>query len=390
MDQPPRRSPRQGNLRTVLTMAVVLALVYWAQAKDVFQDFTRPTVILALHLLGIGASDHGATITVGRLEIPWTRDCAGLNLLLVLLALTIWVNRSEPFGWRYVAKILAAVPAALVANVLRVLTLIAYREAFFPAVESQQLHYFLGLVWLMPFLAAVIPRGGRPVGFVIVETFQAAAVIALLAPMSGAPGVQLLGLAALVGLVHSRTREDALRVRSLLMVPWLLAAAAIAVLGVESFWLPWLLVCPLLADGRWLRSLPGIVLMENAGRNAAGVLHGLARGSETAGLIVGDETDPESLSAKVFGETANGGRFSGTEETADHDVTCFGGHGRGWQVGSFDKRLQQCKRRWSGVFQRLPVVRIERHGAAFDEAIAEVVFDGVLWSEIDDGLIFFG
>jgi len=32
--------------------------------------------------------------------------------------------------------------------------------------------------------------------------------------------------------------------------------------------------------------LPGIVLMENAGRNAAGVLHGLARGSETAGLIV--------------------------------------------------------------------------------------------------------
>jgi len=80
-------SLRWQNLRTILSASAVLLLVYLARARDVFSDFTRPTVTCALHLLGIGAQDHGTTIAVGRLEVPWTRDCAGLNLLLVIAAL---------------------------------------------------------------------------------------------------------------------------------------------------------------------------------------------------------------------------------------------------------------------------------------------------------------
>jgi exosortase/archaeosortase family protein len=238
----------------------VLLLVYLARAKDIFSDFSRPTVTFALHLLGIGAVDRGDTIAVGRLEVPWTRDCAGLNLLLVIAALTIWVNRAEPASLRYWMKIAASVPAALLANVLRVLSLIGYREAFYPNVESPQLHYFLGLVWLMPFLALVVPRGRRPLAHVLVESFHAAAVIALLAPMSGVPGGEGMTIAALACLAQSKVQTESSRARLTFTWSWILLAVLIVVLGMESFWLPWLLVCPLVISRSWIWSVTGIVL----------------------------------------------------------------------------------------------------------------------------------
>jgi exosortase/archaeosortase family protein len=179
---------------------------------------------------------------------------------LVIAALTIWVNRCEPAGRRYWLKIALTLPAALLANILRVLSLIGYREAFYPNVESPQLHYFLGLVWLMPFLALVVPRGRRPLGHVLLEALQAASVIALLAPMSGVPGGQTITLVALIGLAQSGMRNDFSRQRSILMGAWMLAAVGITLLGMESFWMPWLLVCPLLVSRRWICSITGVVL----------------------------------------------------------------------------------------------------------------------------------
>ena len=251
---------RWPHLRTVLSACVVLLLVHLARAKDLFADFSRPTVLVALHLLGIDAADHGPTITVGRLEIPWTRDCAGLNLLLVLVALTIWVNRAETAGLRYWTRIALAAPAALLANVLRVLSLIAYREAFYPKVESPQLHYFLGLVWLLPFLILVVPKGTRPFSHVFVEALQAAAVVALLAPMSGVPGGSAITIAAIICLAHGKVQTDALGIRTLLAAGWMAAALGIALVGMESLWMPWLLVCPMLVSWRWISSVSGILL----------------------------------------------------------------------------------------------------------------------------------
>lgn len=251
---------RWHHLRTLLSASAVLLLVVLARTKDVFSDFTRPTVTLALHLLGIGAQDHGTTIAVGRLEVPWTRDCAGLNLLLVITALTIWLNRSEPADRRYWCKLALTIPAAVLANVLRVLSLIGYREAFYPNVESPQLHYFLGLVWLLPFLAFFVPRGSRKLSHVMVESLQAAAVIALLAPMSGVPGGSTITIAALIGLSQCRVQTDALRARRVLSLGWMALAVGICLLGMESLWLPWLFLCPVVASRRWLGSVTGVVL----------------------------------------------------------------------------------------------------------------------------------
>ena len=248
------------KLRTALSIGAVLLFICFAQARDLFSDFTRPAVTFALHLLGIGAADRGESIAVGRLVVPWSRDCAGLNLLLVLGALAIWVNRSEKIGRLYLLKIALTVPAALLANVLRVLTLIGYREAFYPHVESPQLHYFMGLVWLLPFVMLVLPRSRRPRSHLFLEALQAASIIALLAPMSGTPGGQAGAVAALVALSRGGVQTDFPRQRKWLTLAWMLLALGISVLGMESFWLPWMLTCPLLTARGWIFSITGALL----------------------------------------------------------------------------------------------------------------------------------
>ena len=263
------------HLRIALSATAVLAAVHLARAKDYFSDFTRPTVTFALRLFGIDAVDHGTTIAVGKLEVPWTRDCAGLNLLLVLVALTIWVNRSSPANFRYWSKLAFTVPAALLANVLRVLTLIGYRELLYPHVESPQLHYFMGLVWLLPFVAFVVPKGSKPLSHSMVEAMQAASVVALLAPMSGVPGGDGITIAAILGLAHSKVQADSRTLRNWLMVAWVFMAVGITLVGLESFWMPWLLLCPVLVDKRWILSPAGLLL--TAGTHP---LFGMIPGSE--------------------------------------------------------------------------------------------------------------
>jgi exosortase/archaeosortase family protein len=253
--------PQNGKmLRGVFSAAVVAVLIRLAQAKDLFSDFTRPIVILALHLLGLDAESNGNTITVGHLEVPWTRDCSGLNLLLILMALAVWVNRREKADLRYWLRIATMIPAALLANVARVLSLIAYREAFYPEIESPQLHYFLGLIWVLPFVALVIPRGDRAMRQVLVESFHAAAVVALLAPMAGAPGGDTITLAAVMCLAQSRFNTDRSLYNRLGSLVWIVVGSVIVLTGMESLWLPWMLVCPFLIPSKWVFSLCGVVL----------------------------------------------------------------------------------------------------------------------------------
>ena len=266
MDQP---APLKANakatghaniFRSVLSLLIVAVLVHLTQSRDVLSDLTRPTVTGALRLLGLDAVDHGNTIAVGRLEVPWTRDCAGVNLLLVLLALTVWVNRNVKADWRFWVRLALMVPGAIAANIARVLTLIAYREAFYPSVESTQLHYFLGLIWLLPFVPFMVPKGTRPLPHVIMEALQAASVVALLAPMSGVPGGDTVAIAAVFGLAHCKVRMSYTKEKALATLVWLVLGLGICLTGMESLWMPWLLVCPKLVSSRWIFSFSGIVL----------------------------------------------------------------------------------------------------------------------------------
>ena len=237
-----------ANLRTALAAIFIAVTVHFTQSRDLLVDFSRPVVMSTLRLLGIDALDRGEVMAVGRLHVPWTRDCAGINLLLVLVALAVWVNRNElrlPIFW---LRVLAMIPAALIANVLRVLTLIGYRELAFPGVESPQTDYFIGFVWLVPFVALITPLDERPLSARLMETLHAAAVIALLAPMSGTPNATLVTLASVLCLSTCRVSFDHAQKRRWRMFAWMAAGLGIAMVSVESFWLPWLLLCPLLGQ----------------------------------------------------------------------------------------------------------------------------------------------
>lgn len=249
------------TLRTLGAAGFVAAAVLLAQSQDALREITRPIVIGILQAFGTQAEDRGDLMTIGHLEVPWTRDCAGMNLLLIMLALAVWVNREEPVVLKFWLRVAAMIPAALVANVLRVLTLIGYRMIAYPEVESPQTHYFLGFIWMVPFITLVTPRAGRPVSHALLETLHAAAVIALLAPMTGMPNGDLITVAAVLALSQCRVRQSLWNLRIGLTVLWVAAGAAVAAMNMESFWLPWLLCCPLLLDIGWLFSPAGILVM---------------------------------------------------------------------------------------------------------------------------------
>jgi exosortase/archaeosortase family protein len=248
------------RFRWLLPVLVVVVLARFSVAKDGFSYFSRPIVLGLIHLFGGTAADHGTTITVGRLDVPWSGDCAGLNLLILLLAVAVWMNRREPMGKRYWLRIFLMIPAAAIANVARVFMIIAYREIRYPATESPQLHYFFGLALLVPFALLAMPKSPRPFAARVFELLHVAAVIALLAPNAdGAEGAALT-IAVILGLSHCQMPERLSRARLGFFALWVGGAAAIAFAGMESFWLPWLLVCPLVCNPSWLFSLPGALV----------------------------------------------------------------------------------------------------------------------------------
>ncbi len=253
----PSETPLWEKFRWLLPVLVVVVLARFSVAKDGFAYFSRPIVIGLIDLFGGSAADHGTTITVGRLEVPWSGDCAGLNLLILLLAVAVWMNRREPIGKRYWLRILLMIPAAAIANVARIFMIIGYREIRYPATESPQLHYFFGLALLVPFALLAMPKSPRSFAARVFELLHVAAVIALLAPNAdGAEGAALT-IAVILGLSHCQMPERLSRARIATFALWVGAAGAIAFAGMESFWLPWLLLCPLVCDPKWVFSLAG-------------------------------------------------------------------------------------------------------------------------------------
>lgn len=249
------------SLRTMLAAGFVAAAVLLTQSQDALREITRPIVLGILRACGVAAADRGGEMVIGQLEIPWTRDCAGINLLLIMLALAVWVNRGEKSVAKFWLRVAAMVPAALASNVLRVLTLIGYRMLAHPGIESPQTHYFMGFIWMVPFITMITPRAGRPASHALLETLHAAAVVALLAPMTGMPNGGMITVAVVMALSQCRIRRDLWNRRVVLTVVWMAAGAGVAMLNMESFWLPWLLCCPLVLDFRWVFSPAGMLVM---------------------------------------------------------------------------------------------------------------------------------
>ena len=237
---------RLTNIWQVAFAVATVGGLFALQPQAFFDQLTRSLLIGLLQACGIHASGSEAALVIGQLTVPWTRDCSGMNLLVILLALVLWVNRSEKVDRKFALRALAVLPAALLANMLRVLTLIGFRQLLYPAVESPQLHYFIGFIWLVPAVLALAPRGMA----CAVETVHAAAVMAWLSPLfmtSGGAGSAIVGM---LFLSQCRMRSDSITPA---LIAWMAAGLTIGLMGIESLWLPWLLVCPLTAPQGLLR-----------------------------------------------------------------------------------------------------------------------------------------
>lgn len=255
-------SKRIQLIRLLVPLAVIFLLLHRIESGDFVSDATRPAVVAIIKMAGFTAADNGAELLAGnRLVVPWTRDCAGLNILALMLALTLWSSRTETRYAKVALRLFIAVALGFFANICRILTLIVYRWALWPDVESPQLHYFIGFLWILPFLPLVIPlpRGERMIK--LAEALYMVAVLALLAPFVSSPGGNTVALAALVMLAGSRFNPANGFGSILVGILWVGAGLFIGTSGMESFWTPWLLLCPAFVNARVLFSPAGPVLL---------------------------------------------------------------------------------------------------------------------------------
>jgi exosortase/archaeosortase family protein len=205
--------------------------------------------------------DRGGDIVFGKLVLPWTQDCSGINTLIILLGVTLWANRSQPLGLSFLLRLILCIPAALIANVFRVLTLAAYRYVFFPEWESQQLHYFIGFFWMIPFLVLLVKDFRQKETIQWLEIFYMAVVLALLAPVVFSPGGSVVTICTLFYLAHNRIDDLNSKKIGLRYLLWGFSALLIGWSRMESLWLPWLLVCPRFFTPRLIYSWSGLIIL---------------------------------------------------------------------------------------------------------------------------------
>lgn len=241
-------------IRTIISGALIFALLQTSRTSDVLSGLTRPAVLAVSALFGGEMSDQGGILLIGNLRVPWTRDCAGFDVLLVLWGLILWTSRHEPIARRFWWRMISAVPAAVLANILRVFTIIAWRKFFYPAVESPQAHYFIGFLWLLPLLFLFVPRRGMRIAPWLAVLAMPAAVLSLVAPQASAPGGMLVSAAAILLLAMQDYHRPEFLWQKIFASLWIVAAILLAGTSMESLWLPWLLACPwFIPRNAWLR-----------------------------------------------------------------------------------------------------------------------------------------
>jgi exosortase/archaeosortase family protein len=253
------KNDQPSMVKGLLPLVIFTVLASQDFVVEIYGAICKPIALYCLELWGLSTVDHGLYFTVEQLHVPWTRDCAGMNLLLVLLAVYAWMNRDLEQNAKYFWRMACVLPAAIASNVLRVLTLVAYRYFVFPELESPQLHYFFGLFWLIPFaLFAIPPKTGRSKKALFFELLHISTVVALLAPLLSLSHHWITALATLLFLFNSKFPKAFHKHHISFVFVWFLLAIFIIWVGIESLWLPWLLCCPLVINLKWLRSPSGI------------------------------------------------------------------------------------------------------------------------------------
>jgi exosortase/archaeosortase family protein len=286
----------------VFVVAAIVTLIQLAGWVEPLAELPRSAIVDGLGWLGFEARSVGQVLEVEHLRIPWTRDCAGLSMLAVTWGAVLWLYRHAALSRRALAWSLAAVPAAFAANLARVGTVVAYRAAFYPAVESAALHYLIGMLWLLPFLLLAAPRDQRP-GLIRLELLHIVAVLALVAPHAAGPGGLVVTAAAVLA---AAGWQPGSRHSWLTWLVWAAAGAGLAVVNIESLWLPWLLMSPAVTAAAGYRSPLGWTLAIVAVSAPFAVSVGAGQSGPTGGppaQVMARRTDPFTYSIRLVGQS---------------------------------------------------------------------------------------
>lgn len=120
----------------------------------VIDEFTAPLKLFVSYLsaalvepFGIPIIREGVTMTVGPYQLLVEDACSGMNSLIGLIAITLfYIYLLRNASWRYSAFLVALIiPIAIMANVLRIITLILLTYFFGDAVGQGFLHITAGL-----------------------------------------------------------------------------------------------------------------------------------------------------------------------------------------------------------------------------------------------------
>lgn len=137
------------NWFPLLYLALLLPLPGW-----MIDQFTAPLKLLVSVLsfgvvepMGIPIVREGVTMTAGPYQLLVEDACSGLNSLIGLIAITLfYIYLLRNAGWRYSLFLLCLIiPVAIIANVLRIVTLILLTYNFGDAVGQGFLHVTAGL-----------------------------------------------------------------------------------------------------------------------------------------------------------------------------------------------------------------------------------------------------
>lgn len=244
-------------IRSIAPLGLIFLLVHLIEAAEVISDVSRWLIVAVASLFGLQGSDGSVDISIAGITLPWTQDCSGVNSLILLWAVTLWMNRDRPLALSSLMRLALCVPLALAVNVARVFTIAAYRYVFYPEWETGQLHYFFGFIWLLPCVPFLVRDvKDQPAVFWINITYMSV-VLSLMAPVIFDSGGTLVALCTLLILAHNAYRP--LRGKAQLwLVPWFAFGLFIAAAASEGFWILWLLIAPHFVHRKLLSSMASV------------------------------------------------------------------------------------------------------------------------------------
>lgn len=238
-------------IQAAISVAIVLGLIFFEQQWALMDHFSRSTLCFTVGLFGVDCSWSEGYLNIGSVQFTWSDACSGINGLILYWVLILWANQLVLTRRQGVIGILASLPLALIANLLRVGFLLGYRTAFYPEVESISLHYLVGFLCLLPGVLLVGRMGLLPIHFRWHDMVYLSTVFSQLLAIGETPGMALLICATLAVLYDNETTAKAKPAPVLTYVVWIFAGLFILVSRMESLWLPWLLTFPAYWDISW-------------------------------------------------------------------------------------------------------------------------------------------